>query len=72
MSMSTVKTFEAITCAMNTIALRDEFAGKIAAAFCGGPEGGVNPVKGKDASWQDATARTGYEVADAMLKARTA
>ena len=54
------------------MSLRDYFAAKIAAAFCAGPDGGLNPTAGKDTDWKQATARTAYELADAMLAARSA
>ena len=54
------------------MSLRDYFAAKVAAAFCAGPDGGLNPAHGTGEDWKQFTARTAYEVADAMLDARTA
>ena len=54
------------------VSVRDYFAAQIAAALCSGPDGGVNPLGRSSETWQQATARTSYEVADAMLVARAA
>ena len=56
----------------NGMTLRDYFAAKFAAAFCSTPEGCISATPGIDATWQAATARNAYELADAMLEARKA
>ena len=50
--------------------LRDYFAAKAMQGFCASEYGGVMPPSGSGENWQDATARTAYEIADAMLRAR--
>ena len=69
MSMSTVTTYEAITCAMNAIALRDEFA---KAALQGCLSGSLAVGRSLGQGDTKIIAATAYLFADEMLKARTA
>ncbi len=50
--------------------LRDYFAIKIAAALMTGPYRGICPPIEAAEDWRQATAKTAYELADAMLEQR--